>query len=199
MKKVDSLGGTGGLLSHAPRRIQAMMMLIDGFGLEGITKVFVDSVFMMPHLGVLSSVYRKAALDIFEKDCLVRLGTCIALSGTLNKSDDSKEIGSVMLKLPSGKTLDKTLLYGTMMKIPLDAGETAEVDVRPDRQFDAGAGPGKRVTKTIEGGIVGIILDGRGRPLELPEDDNLRIERLTRLFVDLEVYPKSALKQQSEA
>ena len=39
MLKLDLLVGSGGVLSHAPRRSQAMIMLIDSFLPEGITKL----------------------------------------------------------------------------------------------------------------------------------------------------------------
>src|SRR5688572_18138355 len=81
MMKLDLLVGSGGVLSHAPRRTQSMMMMIDAFQVEGITELAVDSIFMMPHLGVLSTVHPDAATEVFEKDCLVRLGTCIAPVG----------------------------------------------------------------------------------------------------------------------
>jgi hypothetical protein len=63
MMHVDSLAGTGGLLSHAPRRAQSALLLIDGFQPEGMTKLAQDSVFMMPHLGVLSTVQPEAAME----------------------------------------------------------------------------------------------------------------------------------------
>jgi len=37
MMDLDLLVGSGGVLSHAPRRQQAAMMLIDGFLPEGVT------------------------------------------------------------------------------------------------------------------------------------------------------------------
>ena len=30
-----------------------------------------DSIFMMPHLGVLSTINEKAATDVFVRDCMV--------------------------------------------------------------------------------------------------------------------------------
>ncbi|MEM2942651.1 MAG: glutamate mutase L [Candidatus Bathyarchaeia archaeon] len=66
MLRIDWVGGTGGLLSHAPRRVQSALILIDGFQVEGVTRLFQDSVFMIPHLGILSTVHPKAALEIFE-------------------------------------------------------------------------------------------------------------------------------------
>jgi hypothetical protein len=65
------LVGSGGVLSHAPRRAQAMLMMIDAFLPEGITELAVDSIFMTPQLGVLSTVHETAATQVFERDCLV--------------------------------------------------------------------------------------------------------------------------------
>ena len=65
MMNIRIIAGTGGLLSHAPRRMQSMLILIDAFQPEGITRLFQDSVFMMPHLGILSTVYEEAAWNIF--------------------------------------------------------------------------------------------------------------------------------------
>ena len=68
---------------------QSAMMLIDSFMPEGITQLAVDSIFMMPQLGVLANIDKEefkedakdASLEVFEKDCLIRLGTCIAPVG----------------------------------------------------------------------------------------------------------------------
>ena len=60
-------------------------MLIDAFLPEGITRLAVDSIFMMPQLGVLTEVQPKAATEVFEKDCLIHLGTCVAPSGMSKK------------------------------------------------------------------------------------------------------------------
>ncbi len=69
--------------------------------------------------------------------------------------------------------------------LPLAAGETAEVTVRPERRFDAGEGKGATVTRTVTGGAAGIILDGRGRPLALPKDSAARIARLKQWLAAL--------------
>ncbi len=61
MMELDLLVGSGGVLSHAPRRQQAAMMLIDGFLPEGITRLAVDSIFMMPQLGVLAEVHERSS------------------------------------------------------------------------------------------------------------------------------------------
>ena len=49
--------GSGGVLSHAPRRVQAALMMMDAFLPEGLTLLAVDSIFMTPQLGVLATVH----------------------------------------------------------------------------------------------------------------------------------------------
>jgi hypothetical protein len=56
---------------------------------------------------------------------------------------------------------------GQEMKL-LRIGERAHIEVTPERGFDVGAGPGVVVKREVRGGSVGLILDGRGRPLSVP-------------------------------
>jgi uncharacterized protein (TIGR01319 family) len=189
MLQVNWIAGTGGLLSHAPRRAQSALLLIDSFQPEGLTKLGQDSVFMMPHLGVLSTVHPKAAMEIFEKDCLVRLGTCIAPKGLIEKGEQ-KEVISVKVDMPDGKTVEETLPFGAIKRIPLKEQEKANVELRPARGFDIGAGPGHALNTAVEGGVVGIIIDARGRPLVLPAESEERRKKLLEWFKALDIYPE---------
>jgi hypothetical protein len=186
MLQVSWLAGTGGLLSHAPRRAQSALMLIDGFQPEGVTNLAQDSVFMMPHLGVLSTVHPKAAIEIFEKDCLVRIGVCIAPRGVGREGDTM----SVAVHLPDNSVLEEKLGVGSIKRIPLKEGEKAEVEILPFRGGDVGLGSGKARKAVVEGGVVGIILDARGRPLALPDEDNERKQTLIEWFKALDAYPE---------
>jgi uncharacterized protein (TIGR01319 family) len=56
MRQLNLIVGSGGILSHAPRRVQSLLMMVDAYEPLGFTDLAVDSIFMMPHLGVLSTV-----------------------------------------------------------------------------------------------------------------------------------------------
>jgi uncharacterized protein (TIGR01319 family) len=185
MKKINMIIGTGGLLSHTPRRQQAALILIDAFQAEGVVRLTVDSAFMMPHLGVLSTVHPRAALDVLEKDCLVRLGTAVVFSGT---SEKDKIIGKVQLKTES-ETYSLDVKYGELYCIPIGLNVKANLQAKPENDFDVGAGKGKTVTATLEGGVVGVIIDGRGRPLALPEEADERKRLLLNWFRATNAYP----------
>ncbi len=183
MMTLNLVVGSGGVLSHAPRRVQSALMMIDAFELEGVTKLAVDSIFMMPHLGVLSTVHERSATEVFDKDCLIRLGTCIAPSGNIRKEGEK-----ILVINFDGNTIE--LRAGEMKLIPLELGKKIKVDLLPSKGFDVGAGNGKAFSTEIEGGVVGLILDGRGRPLKLPDDRSKRINKLNEWFTELKIYPK---------
>jgi len=189
MLRVGWLAGTGGLLSHAPRRVQSALMLIDSFQVEGIVKLAQDSVFMMPHLGVLSTVHPEAAMEVFERDCLVRIGTCIAPRGEVSNGDNS-EVVKVRIEVQDRTRIEEELKAGTIKVIPLKENEQAQVEISPKRGFDVGAGPGNSLSRTVEGGVVGIILDARGRPMSLPTEEEERVEKLVEWLKALNAYPE---------
>jgi len=185
MRDLDLLVGSGGVLSHAPRRSQAMMMLIDAFGPEGVTRLAVDSIFMMPHLGVLAEIHEAAAVEVFERDCLINLGTCVAC---LNRGKDGARCFDYRLTA-EGRTRRGTVGAGELALEPLGVGQTAELVAQPARDIDLGAGHGRTVEATVQGGVVGVVFDGRGRPLAVPE--RRRSETLTRWAKALAAYPDS--------
>ncbi len=194
MMELDLLVGSGGVLSHAPRRQQAARMLVDAFMPIGITQLAVDSIFMMPQLGVLVNIdkkdlkdsARKAAVEVFNKDCLIRLGTCIAPIG---KSKPGKTILTLELTLPDGNAIKHELKTGELIKIDAPY-EPMKAILTPSRNMDVGAGKGEVIDTNIYGGQVGILLDGRGRPLELPETDNERISKLQEWSKVVNEYPE---------
>jgi hypothetical protein len=147
----------------------------------------VDSIFMMPHLGVLTQVHETAAEEVFVRDCLVNLGTCVS---TVNRGKPGAPAFEYTLKGPGGKTRDGALKVGEIALEKLDVGETAEVEVRPARGIDAGEGKGHPVLDTVHGGVVGVLFDARGRPLELPAKEAERKDAVARWSATLDLYPE---------
>jgi hypothetical protein len=72
-------------------------------------------------------------------------------------------------------------------------GETVRAVLNPDKGLDVGAGKGRERTVTLKGGVVGVILDCRGRkPFGLPDDRAKRLAKLTEWNEALGVYPAAA-------
>ncbi|MGH8004959.1 MAG: glutamate mutase L [Limisphaerales bacterium] len=197
MMDLDMLIGSGGVLSHAPRRNQSAMMLIDAFMPEGITRLAVDSIFMMPQLGVLTEVHPQAALQVFNKDCLIHLGTAVVPVG---QEKEGKKILDYSFTLPDGKVETGELKFGEMKLISLGLGPDelplkAKAALSPVRHFDIGTGAGKKWEGEASGGVVGIILDGRGRPFNLAVDPKIRVPKLKEWMLALGCYPREILER----
>ena len=182
--KLDLLVASGGVLSHAPRMHQTAAMLIDSFQPEGVTKLAKDSIFMMPHLGVLAEVHEQAALEVFERDCLIYLGTCVAPHGS-----GRREKPCFKFRIDAdGLDESGEVLFGELRNYPLPTDAKGRISIEPARGFDVGAGPGKSIEREVQGGSVGIVLDGRGRPLELPDDRMECREVIARWIAALGLY-----------
>jgi hypothetical protein len=196
---LNMLIGSGGVLSHAPRRQQSALMMIDAFLPEGITRLAVDSIFMMPQLGVLSTVHQQAATEVFNKDCLIHLGTCVAPAGD---AKEGKEMLSYSIEFPDGRKEEGKLMYGEMKSFELGFDESTNLPLKarakldPAGKLDLGEGSGKSIERNLSGGVVGIILDGRGRPFHLPTDDAKRVSKLIEWMTELDIYPKEALERE---
>ena len=194
MMDLDLLVGSGGVLSHAPRREQSAKMLIDSFMPEGVTQLAVDSIFMMPQLGVLAHVdkeefkdeSRKAALEVFHKDCLIRLGTCI---NPVGRSKPGDIILNAELTMPDGTILEQELIKDKIVRIEVPY-EPVKAILRPGKNMDIGAGPGQEIATDIYGGTVGLIFDGRDRPISIPSDPLKRLEALRSWSSALNEYPE---------
>jgi uncharacterized protein (TIGR01319 family) len=182
MDAVDSIMGSGGILSHAPRRVQAAAMIVDAFEPRGITDLAVDSVFMMPHLGVLAESEPEMALDVFRKDCLVPLGVCVAPEGKGRWGDPCVRVSL------NGSTPNEVRV-GEIAVVSLGPGTTASLTVEPASGFDLGAGVGRTVTREIRCGHVGVVVDGRMRPIQLPEDPEERRRAQASWENALDMYP----------
>jgi len=183
---LDLLVGSGGVLSHAPRRVQAALMLVDSFEPQGVTRLAVDSIFMMPQLGVLSTVHPEAAMQVFHRDCLVPLGTVVAPVGA---GKAGAPLAVVRIEQPGGATALE-IRAGDLQRVPLPAGAPVRARIEPARGVDVGAGPGVPLDCELEGGEAGLLLDGRGRPIVLPADAAARVAALERWSAALDLYPR---------
>ncbi len=191
MMALDMVIGSGGVLSHAPRRAQSALMMMDAYAPEGITMLTVDSIFMMPHLGVLSEHLYDAAREVFERDCIVRIGTCIAPVGAGKEGEPCVHV--------HGGGIDVSVPYGEMVSVPYDESKLESLTVEPAKNFDVGGGKGKTVTisrfdtargrrdhlTNLIGGAVGLIVDCRGRPFNIAFDTPGRIDKLRKSLTAL--------------
>lgn len=176
MPRVDLIVGRGGVLSQAPQPAQAALILLDAIQPVGVSTLALDKTSLLPQLGALALVQSLAAAQVVSRDGFLKLGTVIALAGR-------GRVGGVALRMKmeydDGQIIKVEVPYGALETIPLRPGRRAAVELRPGPQFDVGLGRmGRGATTQVDGGVLGIIVDARGRPLSLPDDDKQRREKI---------------------
>ncbi len=177
--------GSGGALSYAPRKNQAAMILMDAFLPEGVTDLYVDNQFMLPHLGALLEFHRDAAWELMTSQALLPLGTCIAPVGGLPSK------GTPLARVHVGDDVYQ-VIAGDIHVIQVK-GENTEITVVPRKDMDVGMGRGEPVEFLARCAHAGLFLDGRGRPLRLPRDSAGHRAALREWYRAMSLYPEEVL------
>jgi hypothetical protein len=174
----DLILATGGILSHAPKYGQAAMILLDALQPRGVTSLVLDKTMLISQLGAVATVAPIAAVQVNENDAVShRLGTCVVPFGSMKPGEVALRVG---LEYANGKQVNMDVAAGSIEVIPLRPNEQALLTLFPAPTVDVGLGPGERAraAEEIDGGLMGLIIDARGRPLNLPTDETERQARL---------------------
>jgi hypothetical protein len=84
------------------------------------------------------------------------------------------------LKYENGSEARVDLKYGSLESLPLLSGETGKLEIQCLHGADIGFGHGRGGTISVTGGALGVVFDGRGRPLNLPADAVRRRELIKK-------------------
>ena len=191
----DLIVGAGRTLARPPHPGHTALLLLDALEPVGVSKIAVDLGGVAATLGAVAGVHSLAAAEVVEYDAFLNLGTVVAPLGTARPGEVAIR---VKVHYPDGEQVQKEVAYGSMALIPLASGQRARLELRPTRRFDVGLGePGRGATAEAEGGILGIVIDGRGRPLRLPADDETRRQTIQTWLTELTSGPEMEITRPS--
>jgi hypothetical protein len=174
----DLILATGGVMAHAPNYNQVALMLLDAVQPKGVTSLVLDKTMLVTQLGAVATIAPITAVQVNENDAVTyRLGTCVVPYGQLTPGQLAVRVG---IEYNNGRQQEIDVMAGTIRVIPLSLQEQALLTLFPAPLVDVGLGPGERAraAEEIDGGLVGLIIDARGRPLIMPHDE---VERQARV------------------
>ena len=166
LSPVDLLVGGGRLLAAAPHPADAALVLLDGLRPAGVTQLALDPWGICGPLGSLPLEDIDEGLETLRDDLLVPLGTSVVTHGG--------KPGQVALRArlhrpgwPDSPRFE--IRSGTVVVLPLERGASGELEIELERGVQLGvAHRGRRLRATVTGGAVGVILDARDDPIQLP-------------------------------
>jgi len=163
----------GGPLSAASRPGQSLLLLLDAIQPVGITTIILDQNNLLPLLGAAVSQNNILPVQVLESGAFLSIGTVVS-------PVVSAKYGAVILRAKmtyeNGVESRVELKYGSIETLPLATGETGTLTLQNLHGADVGFGPGHGGTIPVSGGALGVVFDGRGRPLDLPSDPVRRRE-----------------------
>ncbi len=134
---------------------------LDALGMSGVTRLYSDPYGLTAALGAVAASRSEAVVQVLDEGGYAELGTAVCVSGRVRPD---KPVLRVSLEQPGHPIREFTVNGGHIQVISLGIGERAKLKIRV-----LGGGlevKGKRSLKVeVMGGVVGLILDGRGRPL----------------------------------
>ncbi len=174
----DTIVVSGGALAHAPHPAQVVLIVLDALEPIGVSTLVLDMHGLAPALGNVAAVKPLAAVEALDSGALVNLATVVAPVGHARRGD-------IILKMrvtyDDSSTFSVEVRYGDLEVLPLLPDQQAVLELRPLRHFDVGlGGPGKAGKRRVSGGLAGLIIDARGRPLRLsskPEQCQLQMRQ----------------------
>jgi len=176
MPPLDLIVVRGGVFASAPHLGQVALTVMDGVQPVGVSRIVLDWASMLPQLGALAHQTPMATAQVAQRDALVELGTLVAPLGRIR---DGQVAVRAYLHRDDGPSLEVRVPFGSIRRMPLRADQTATLELRPHRRLDIGLGKaGVGAKMKVRGGALGVVIDGRGRPLELPADNRERLLRL---------------------
>jgi len=172
---MEPIIGAGRLLTLAPKRYQSLSVLLDGLQPTGVTTLALDQNGLLPGLGAAAEANPLLTVQVIESSTFLNLGTIIAPLGTARPGTT---ILRIRVNREDGRSFTRDIKYGSLSVLPVDLGEKVSLHLRPLNRFDVGmGGPGKAGKVNAVGGILGIVIDTRGRPLQFSPDQEKNRKR----------------------
>jgi len=85
---------------------------------------------------------------------------------------------NINIKYGNGNTENHEIIKGELVNFPVSEGEITELILQPLQKCNIGMGPGKGGKIRLHGGCLGIVIDGRGRPVTMPSNRHERMEKI---------------------
>ena len=177
MPPLDLILGGGGVISEGTSLGQSLLLLLDAIQPVGIMPVLLDQNNLLPLLGVAASRSHYLPVQVIESGAFIGLGTVISVVAAGSYGD---QVLRARLSYADGTEARAEVKFGGLEILPLPNGQTARLSLQPFHRADAGLGPGKSGTVTVTGGALGVVIDARGRPLQIPSDPVRRRELMKR-------------------
>jgi hypothetical protein len=142
-----------------------------------------DTYGLAPALGSVAAIKPLAAVEALDAGGFTNLATVVTPVGEAGLGE---AVLTLTVSYEDGSELTAEVNYGELEVLPLPLGQETVLELRPRRGFDVGlGGRGKAGKRRVSGGLAGLIIDARGRPITFPQEPAERQGRMQQWLWDV--------------
>lgn len=167
----DPILVSGSTLTRAATPQQVLLTLLDGIQPFGMTTFILDKFSILGSLGVAGLVQPFIPIQVLESNAFASLATVIC---PLSEAKPGTEILHAHLEVDSGRLFEADVKKGSIAVLPLKPGETGKLTLETEHRTRVEATGLAEEYYRVNGGICGLVIDARGRPLDMPSNADLR-------------------------
>lgn len=167
---------SGATLAQAASPAQTMLMVLDGLQLVGINVLMLDPYGLSQALGAIAGNNTLLPAQILESGAYANLGTALC---PISEARAGATILRVKITYDDQTETRVEVKKGSLVCLPIRNGQSAHLDVETLRGTLLDPYLPRLKRFKVVGGLCGVVVDARGRPLHLPEDPVRRREQLT--------------------
>ena len=168
----DPIVISGGVFTNAPSPAYSLLMILDALQPTGIQRILLDKNHLSSGLGAASIVVPALVSQLlFDPTVFVNLGFVIS---PISRVRQGMAVVQVRVQYESGHETTIKVGQGSIQSIPIPIGQRARVFIDPLHRANIGYGPGRSTSMQVIGGLFGLVIDARGRPIKLPDQEEAR-------------------------
>jgi hypothetical protein len=163
---------TGSVLTKAPSVGHSLLTILDAVQPTSITTIVLDQSNLAAAIGAAAPINPYLSVQVLESSAFLSLATVVA---PISNTRPGTPILRLRVTYESGDETSFDIKQGTLEALPIPMGEAARLHLQPLHRSDVGlGGPGRSGSVRVVGGVLGVVVDARGRPIRMPRDTTRR-------------------------
>lgn len=179
----DPMFISGATLGQAPNPAQSLLMVLDGLQPVGVGTFLLDPYGLTQALGAIAAMNTVLPVQVMESGAYMNLGKVIA---PISDARPGTTILRIKINYEAGGSTQVEVKQGQLLSLPVRYGQTASLSVETLHGTILDPTQPRLKNFNVVGGVCGVVVDARGRPLKLPSDGAKRRDLLSRWAQSLE-------------
>jgi uncharacterized protein (TIGR01319 family) len=168
---------SGAAITQGTNPNQLLMMLLDGLQPKGVSTLILDSHSILSTMGAIARSIPVLPVQVLESSAFTNLATVVSVDSSLRAGS---QVLRARMTYKDGKVRETAVKQGSLAVLPLRTGEEAVLDLELSRLAHVENSELAETHFKVNGGLCGLVIDARGRPIKLPNNPNIRGELFSR-------------------